>query len=54
MQERTSSKFLSCEIFQIFQNSFLLEQLSSNISVSGVGPAQPYQSNKYLIVSLNK
>ena len=49
MQERTSSKFLSCEICQIFQNSFLLEQLSSNISVSGVAPAQPYQSNKYLI-----
>ena len=49
IQERISSKFLSCKICEIFQNSFLLEQLSMNVSVSGVGPAQPYQSNKYLI-----
>ena len=49
IQEKTSSKFLSCEICEIFQNRFFLEQLSANVSVSGVGPAQPYQSNKDLI-----
>ena len=50
IQERTSSKFLSCEICEFFQNSLFLEQLSANVSVSGVGPAQPYQRNKYLIL----
>ena len=48
IQERTS-KILSCRVCEIFQNSFFLEQLSANVSVSGVGAAQPYQSNKYLI-----
>ena len=48
-QERTSSKVLSCEIWENFQNSFLLEQLSVNVFVSGVGLAQLYQSKKYLI-----
>ena len=48
-QERTLSKVLSCEIWEIFQNSFLLEQLSPNVFVSGVGHAQLYQSKKYLI-----
>ena len=47
--ETSSSKFLSCEMCEIFQNSVFLEQLSANVSVSGVGPAQPYQSSKYLI-----
>ena len=47
IQEKTLSKFLSCEICEIFQNSFFLEQLSANISVSEVGLAQPYQSNKF-------
>ena len=38
-----------CEICEIFHNSFLLEQLSANVSVSRGGSAHPYQSNKYLI-----
>ena len=49
IHEATSSKFLSCKICEIFHNSFFLEQLSANVSVSGVGPVQSYQSNKYLI-----
>ena len=52
IQERTS-KILSCRVCKIFQNSFFLEQLSVNVSISGVGAAQPYQRNKYLIY-LNK
>ena len=48
-QERTSSKVLSCKIWEIFQNSFLLEQLLTNVFVSGVGLAQLYKSKKYLI-----
>ena len=38
-QERTSSKGFSCEISEIFQNSFLLEQLSANVSVSRGWPS---------------
>ena len=54
IHETTSSKFFSCKICEIFQNSFFLEQHSTNVSVSGVGPAQPYQSNKYLIWLTNQ
>ena len=43
IHETTSSKFLSCKICKIFQNSFFREQLSAN------GQVQSYQSNKYLI-----
>ena len=49
VHETTSSKFLSCKICEIFQNSFFLEQLSASVSVPGVDPAQPYQSSQYLI-----
>ena len=42
IHETTSSKFLSRKICEIFQNSFFLKQLSANVSVSEVGPAQPY------------
>ena len=48
-QGMTSSKVLSWEIWKIFLNSFLLEQLSANVFVSGVGLAQLYRSKKYLI-----
>ena len=33
--ERTSSKVFSSKIYEIFQNSFLLEQLSVNAFLSG-------------------
>ena len=49
IHETTSSKFLSCKICEIFQSSFFLEQHWPNVSVWGVGPAQPYQSSKYVI-----
>ena len=41
IHETTSSKFLSCKICEIFQKQLFLEQLLANVSVSGVGPAQP-------------
>ena len=49
-RERSSSKVISCEIYEIFQSSFFLEQLSVNVSFSRVGLAQPYQNFKYLIL----
>ena len=48
--ERSSSKVISCEIYEIFQNSFFLEQLLTNVSVSRVDLAQPYQNSKFLIL----
>ena len=49
-RERSSSKVISCEIYEIFQSSFFLEQLSVNVSFSRVGLAQPYQNFKYLVL----
>ena len=40
--------FITCEIYEIVQNSFFLEQLPTNVSVSRVGLAQLYKNIKYL------
>ena len=40
IRETTSSKFLSCKICEIFQNSFFLEQLPANVSALGVCPVE--------------
>ena len=52
-QERTSSKVLSHEIWEISENSLFLEQLLVNASVSGVALVEPYQNRKYLTHQTN-
>ena len=52
-QERALSKILSCEIYEIFLNSFVLEQLSESVSVSGAGLAQNIKYFIWLAKQIN-